>query len=71
MQLIFGCLYAFIAALLFGVATNVKSIQTSTVGEVTVKGAEIMNQPPNPRTTNGNIGVISGHVMRAAIRQQR
>lgn len=38
LQLIFDCIYAFIAALLFGVATNVKSIQTSTVKEVTVKG---------------------------------
>lgn len=33
-----GRLYVLIAALLFGVATNVKSIQISTVEEVTVNG---------------------------------
>ena len=36
LRLLFGRLYAFIAAMLFGVATNVKSIKTTTVKEVTV-----------------------------------
>lgn len=35
MRVVFGRLYAFIAALLFGVATNVKNIKTSVVKEVT------------------------------------
>ncbi|XP_047651688.1 disintegrin and metalloproteinase domain-containing protein 21-like isoform X2 [Phacochoerus africanus] len=36
LRLLFGRLYAFIAAMLFGVATNIKSIKTTTVKEVTV-----------------------------------
>ena len=36
LRVVFGRLYVLIAALLFGVATNVKSIQISTVEEVTV-----------------------------------
>lgn len=34
LKLVFGRIYAFIAALLFGVATSVKNVKTSRVKEV-------------------------------------
>ena len=35
LRVVFGRMYAFIAALLFGVATNTRTIKTTTVKEVT------------------------------------
>lgn len=36
LRLVFSCIYALIAALLFGVASNIKSVKTSTDKELTV-----------------------------------
>ncbi|XP_039318885.1 disintegrin and metalloproteinase domain-containing protein 20-like [Saimiri boliviensis] len=38
LRVVFGRIYAFIIALLFGIATNVRTIRTTTVKEVTVTG---------------------------------